>query len=299
MQTTRKMKSVAINVLAGSLLWTCAAQADIINLTGVKQKIDNVWIDSVDSGDFTTSKGTVTFKYDPVQPTGTGVLEPFVRIQGPANGGTQQGYNTSGGASNDPVFDVKHDIWTHDVTMASLTSNPDTGDFEFILDLDESNGGGGRNRSLISLDGVKLYATNTTFETDESIDSNGDWTGPTGESLLLWDMDEVTDNWLLLDYDRAGAGNGRADMQMVVSNEIMDLGAGYTNFILWSRFGLNEARAAGSESDTSFEEWGQVSYATGTPPGGSGGPVPTPIPAPLALFGLGAAMLGWRVRKQS
>src|SRR5690349_15998758 len=72
-------------------------------------------IDLTSSGASSNYFGAI-YTQTSVQPTGTGVFQPFVRIQ---MNGQEQGYNTSG----TPVFDDKGSPWTHDVQLNQLSVN--------------------------------------------------------------------------------------------------------------------------------------------------------------------------------
>src|SRR3954465_13994731 len=58
--------------------------------------------------------GGAIFSTTEVQPTGTGVINPFVRIQ---MNGLEEGYNPS--APSLP-FDEKAGIWTHDLRLVDM-----------------------------------------------------------------------------------------------------------------------------------------------------------------------------------
>ena len=261
------------------------------------------------------SIGAVSFFVDQDQPTGTGVFDPFLRIQQhSANEISEQGYNTSGGT---PLQDKPPPgVWTRDLLMSSLLK--EGGSYTFLLDIDEKKA---QDNNLLSLDGVKLYAVNfTTSPTGDFVDGDGDWDiefGTTSEAdgtpgsnepefasyQLLWDMDADGDNAVLLDSNReipgsGGAlnppGNGTMDMRMEVPDTIITdtVVANYTYFILWSRFGLLDPPIGGAKSTDSFEEWAaRVCEDCGGAP-----PSSVPTPAPLALLGMGIAYLGWRTR---
>jgi hypothetical protein len=116
------------------LVWGVAglgatARATVVDLTG-----------NNNSG---TANGA-EFDYTPAQPTGTGVIEPFLRLQADP---TEQGYNTSGGTP----FDDKAGIWTHDIQFSDLQTTTvslnGTAYFKILLDVNEPNG----KTSLISL----------------------------------------------------------------------------------------------------------------------------------------------------
>jgi len=69
-------------------------------------------VDSTGANDSGTINGA-QFVFTTPQPTGTGVIQPFLRIE---NTPTEQGYNTSGGTP----FDDKAGRWTHDLTLGEL-----------------------------------------------------------------------------------------------------------------------------------------------------------------------------------
>ena len=75
-----------------------AGRATIVDLTG-----------SNDSGTINGAQ----FVFTTQQPTGTGVIQPFLRVE---NTPIEQGYNTSGGTP----FDDKAGPWTHNLTVADL-----------------------------------------------------------------------------------------------------------------------------------------------------------------------------------
>src|ERR1051326_1278911 len=96
-----KRNFTAALVAAGMFAIAGIAQATVVNL------ITN------DQGTITNQYGTAIFQFTQPQPTGTGYIDPFLRVQ--ANG-TEQGYNTSGGTP----FDDKAGIWTHNITFGDL-----------------------------------------------------------------------------------------------------------------------------------------------------------------------------------
>src|SRR5260370_40783622 len=86
-KNNRNMKIMRVSslstllVAAGSLLLATGARATVVDLI------------NRDSGTITNSYGTAIFDFTQAQPTGTGVIQPFLRVQ---NDPTEQGYNTSG-----------------------------------------------------------------------------------------------------------------------------------------------------------------------------------------------------------
>jgi len=83
---------------SGTGICTSVGQATVVDLTG-----------SNDSGTIDGAQ----FVFTTPQPTGTGVIQPFLRLE---NFPVEQGYNTSGGTP----FDDKAGPWTHDLTFGDL-----------------------------------------------------------------------------------------------------------------------------------------------------------------------------------
>lgn len=302
-----------------------AAQAGIsINLTnsavptGCKNNACSV---PVSSG---TINGGIFLK-DSTQPAGTGIFNPFLRLDVKGNNATEQGYNTNAVKAPDDqnpnttrkVMDNMSPLnWTHDVNINNLNivtvNNIEY--FQFKLDINEP----GNVASLLSLDGLKLIV-GAGGQFGQATDSNGDLiingTGGINGSVV-YDMDANTqnknDNFVMLDARLSGGpGSGIADMGFLapvsaVAGAKVDANCvdkaevrcaranDGQNLILWSRFGLQEGMKAeattGSYADAGFEEW-SFGAKVGTPqnPPGPPGPnpgVPTPGSAALAVLGL-------------
>ena len=225
------------------------------------------------SGTISDGTNTVTFVFDKLQPSGSGVLDPFVRIQ---NDGTEQGYNTTQGNAAAYPFDEKHGSFTHDVLFSSLQLID--GFYNFVLDIAE---GGNAPESLLSLDGLRFYAATTGGQDTTVLGDLGD---------LLWDMDGDENSYVKLD---GNPGNGVSDMLMKVPEIVFaGVNSGTTPyFILWSQFGLQQGAAAdglvpGSGSANSFEEWAHLTVEDG------GGPPQEEVPEPGVLLLMGAGLLG-------
>src|SRR6266513_3118674 len=109
----------SIVLIVAIIICTTTAGATIVDLTG-----------SNESGTINGAQ----FVFTTQQPTGTGVIEPFLRVE---NTPTEQGYNTSGGTP----FDDKAGIWTHDLTFGDLQSTEVTLNgttyFKLLLDVNE------------------------------------------------------------------------------------------------------------------------------------------------------------------
>ena len=137
-------------VAAGVLLAATSVQATIVDLI---------------NGNSGTINGA-QFDWTPAQPTGTGNIQPFLRVQ---NDPVEQGYNTSG----TPVpFDDKIGPWTRDVTFANLQATTvivgNTNYFKLLLDINQSN-----SHPLLSLDQLQFYTSPTGSQTTTNISSLG------------------------------------------------------------------------------------------------------------------------------
>src|SRR5438270_8490949 len=179
-----KRNFTAALVAAGMFAIAGIAQATVVNL------INN------DQGSFTNQYGTTIIQFTQPQPTGTGYIDPFLRVQ--ANG-TEQGYNTSGGTP----FDDKSGPWTHNIQFSDLQSTAVTVNgtlyFKIMVDLNEPNGA----KSTISLENLQFYTSATGSATTTNISSLG---------TLRYSLDTTGgDNQVLFDAARNnGSGSGDA-----------------------------------------------------------------------------------------
>jgi hypothetical protein len=188
-----------------------------------------------DSGSPFTINGA-RFFYQDSGPSGTGILDAFVRIQ---KAGTEQGYNTSG---RGVPFDDKNDPSTHNILLGDvpIVTYSGTRYFEFVLDIAE---GGDK---CLSLDAIKLYTSTTASQTTVNLSSLG---------TVRYDFGS---NEVLL----KGAGSGKVDMTMLVP--VWSAANANDYVYLYSAFGgLGNITTGPNKGDWSssgsFEEWGLLS----------------------------------------
>jgi len=219
-----------IVLIVAIVICTTVGRATVVDLTG-----------SNDSGAINGAQ----FVFTTPQPTGTGVIQPFLRLE---NSPVEQGYNTSGGTP----FDDKAGPWTHDLTFGDLQNTQVTlggaSYFKLLLDLNEPGGG----KSLISLDQLQFYTSKVGSQTTSNVGSLGTlrYTFSSGDSVIL-------------DASR-NHGSGSGDMYAYIPTSDF-AGTKTSDFVyLYAHFGNTDNSQAG------FEEWALVNAA--------------PIPEMNALF---------------
>lgn len=175
-----------------------------------------------------TINGAIFQRFSPETSTGTGQVEPFVRIQGK---GVEEGYNTEGTTE----FDTKSSLWTNslllsDVAVVTVEGVNYRG---FLLDINQSEGAKG----LLSLDELKVY-----------LEGSGDISAyPDSFGSPVYDLDAGEDSWVKLDTGLVGSGSGSGDMLALIPESVF---AGPGQYVyLYSKFGVNESCNGG------FEEW--------------------------------------------
>ncbi len=243
-------------LLAGATLAAAVAQATIVDLTG------------------TNTSGTINgaiFQFTQPQPTGTGVIQPFLRLQGTP---TEQAYNTS---SSTLPWDAKAGPWTHNITLGDLRTTTvslgGTTYFKLLLDVNEPNGA----KSLISLDRLEFYTSNVASQSTLNLAQLG---------TLRWSLDGGGDSAVILDAAR-NHGSGSGDMYAFIPTTAFAGLSDNTYVYMFTRFGDRHS-ADDTSSAGGFEEWALVRNMT-------------PIPEMGALFpiiGLMVAVLSTNVLRR-
>ncbi|MFM8271754.1 MAG: hypothetical protein ACKODX_05405 [Gemmata sp.] len=227
-----------------------------------------------------TANGGLFYQANP-QPTGTGYIDPFVRIQ---RTGTERGYNTDGQIE----FDTKDtNNWTRSLPLNTLQTVTIGGTqyFQFLLDINESATDTAR---LISLNEVQIYLGDAPDLTGFKDD-----VGFSGHSKSIYDLDGAGDKTIELDY-KLNSGSGSGDMYMYIKASLFSgYASKYQYVYLYSAFGMPNGSNAG------FEEWAALKSGTGGGGGGGGGgAVPAPPGVVLAGVGFGCMLLG-RLRRKA
>ena len=180
---------------------------------------------------------------------GTGVLNPFVRIQESANGswkdsnGIEAGFNTSADVKRTSLLD-DHDSggrnWNHAIQLSDLCKVTVDGIdyYQFVLDINEQ---GNDKNSGLSLDEFKLFYADSGNLKDFT--GNNDTSGYSDFALTgatkAYDMDAGPggDASILMDYRNfSGSGNG-IDLQALVPTANFAGVASNSYIYLYSKFG--------------------------------------------------------------
>ncbi|HEY1378620.1 MAG TPA: SdrD B-like domain-containing protein [Gemmataceae bacterium] len=210
------------------------------------------------------SSGTINgaiFQQSDAQPTGSGVIHSFVRLQ--TNAATEQGYNTDGrplqfDENKSPVF--TRSLQVGDVPLVSVGGVLYR---EFLLDVNQK-----ASAPLISLDQLRVYVGDTPDAT--GYDAT---TRQLAGLDAVYDLDAGGDNWVKLNY-RLNSGSGSGDMTVLIPASLLGSDPGRYVY-LYSAFGENQAANSG------FEEW-SVRVVGGA--GGSSQPPPQTALSSLSGF---------------
>jgi len=218
-----------------------------------------------------------------LHPSGTGVFGAdsggvFSTIQGPANDGFQQGYNTS---APDIMQNGRTSTWNHEIQVSDLTTVTvsDTEYVTFLLDINEP---ADPKQSLITLDDVKIFTSSgmiaATTLTDLLVAGTLRYSMDVGETDL--------NTFVLLDFNRVRGGSGSGDMTLLVKASLFDFGALDDYVYLYSRFGGDNASQLAGDVNTlanaGFEEWTLGAGIIGDDPG----ELPEPSTGMLGALGL-------------
>lgn len=223
-----------------------------------------VMIDLTSAGSSGSVNGAIFQQIAP-QPTGTGYIDSFVRIQ---NKGTEKGFNTDGA----PQYDTMGGAFTHSIRVADvpLVTVGGVNYRQFMLDINETKTDTGR---YLSLDSLKISEATT-----------GNLTSNLGKQLYSLDKASA-DNFIKLDY-ALNNGSGSGDMAFLLADSLFTNDQMYV--YLFSEFGLNYGCDAG------FEEW--ATQQSGCP---SLVPEPTTLALVAAGFGLAGLTRRRRIAKQA
>jgi hypothetical protein len=176
------------------------------------------------------------------QPTGSGVILPFVRIQ---DNGMEHGFNTDYRPLDGDLEDVDNSPFTHSVQIGALQATEVDGELmvPFLLDINQSS-----SRSLLSLDVLEVYAA-------PAPDLN--LLADVQASILIYEMG--AENKIFLDY-ALESGSGSGDMIFYLPRALF-AGLESQFLYLYSVFG---ATGGMYESNAGYEEWAELHVPVST-----------------------------------
>ena len=206
------------------------------NLEALEDRLVPAVVDLTTAGASGTLNSAI-FQQTSVQPTGSGVIHSFVRLNPGGNVAVEQGYNTDArplqyDENNSPVFTRSLQL-----TESPIVTINGVAYREFLLDINQKS-----SSPLLSLDELRIYVGNAPnlFGYD-----------PNTQQLAglnpVYDLDAGGDNYVLLNA-RLSHGSGSGDMFFYVPDaQLTQAGGSYV--YLYSKFGVTVAGNGG------FEEW--------------------------------------------
>jgi hypothetical protein len=249
------------NVNADELFWDISASDWTLDETkGKPVGTTETWGDGV------------YFSSTDLQSTGTGLIQPFLKMQAGGNADSESGYNTDakGMLNNTDAWTYSLQLgWLADVTFDDPTdTNPPALYKQFLLDFDQTS-----NQPYMQMTELQIYVGPGLA--GYALSDPKVWVAPTAD--LVYALDRTEDRTVQMDY-RLDPGSGGGDIWVYIPSSLF---AGYDridNVLLYSAFYQN---------NDGPDEW-----AVRT---GEGVVIPLPGAVLLGFLGLGAA--GWKLRR--
>ena len=198
------------------------------------------------------------FTRNNVQPTGTGVFDPFLTMQPAVGQLIEQGYNTSAGGTRPLPLDDLRVHWNRDIRVSDLAPVTLDGNQYYVFRLDADEPGQANIKKYLSIDNIRVYTSPIGGQTTTDVDELG---------RLRYGMNSLEDplnvngNWVKIDATlTAGAGHvnsggGPGDLTVYLPASYFD-GASPTDYVYF--YNLNGAHFAtepGTGAEGGAEVW--------------------------------------------
>jgi hypothetical protein len=246
----------------------CALSAGALFLTSLGT-VEAGSIDISAAGSSGTVNGAL-FQTVDQQPTGTGVIDPFLRIQ---MKGVESGYNTD-------VRPIEQDQKTDPnytrplkLSEVSPTRIDDIDYIQFFLDVNEP---GNSKKATVSLDQLQLFQSTTG-----SVNNYAQSQSNLGQKVF--DLDSNGDSSVLMG-GRIEQGSGKGGVVISIPKSLLIYDRPY--LVLYAQFGLSNGSGGGFEEFTALKSTNSIVI----PPV----PVPPALWTALVTFGLIGAFAGVR-----
>lgn len=216
MNTQRVFSALVSAALALAATSTASAVTYNLNTLGT------VAIDTVD--------GRAYFTTDFTKTEGTGVIRPFLSIQG---NGTESGFNISQG-----VLDTKRNgqyTVTQRVSDLQTVNVDGVSYYSFLLDINEPN----NSNSTISIESIKIYTSSKLYTSLESLSSKG---------TLQFDLDGLTPTTLV--YNDRNSGSGQGDIAFFIPVSAVAGVPSDHYFYMYQEFGGGSAQTGSGYEET-------------------------------------------------
>lgn len=227
--------------------------------------------------------GTIWTNTNLIQSAGTGVLDPFLRVQ--ANN-TETGMNTD---AQTPPDDTKAGIWTHSITMGdlALVNKGGIDYYVFSLDINEPNN---NPDWFLTLNSLRLHTVDASA--GGALATEADVIAAAGHTLN-YDLDGSQDQTIYMNYGVSNKGSGETDIDFYIPASFFAGTQSSDYLYMVVNFGL-AGDTNGLNSGDGFEE---VHALTGTSSSSSSTTTNAPEPGTIALFGMGLIGLAAARRK--
>ena len=225
-----------------------------------------------------TIYGAAIFQTDATKPAGSGFLDNkgdiFLTLH---NNGTEQGYNTN---ARPAPFDVQRDgnRFNNGLKLSDLNIVTGAGGqtyFAFLIDINEPNSA---DKSMISLDSLKLYTSQTGNQSTTNVDSLG---------VKRFDMDLPADSYIK--YNDLNSGSGQGDIMFFIPTTAFfqdgflgQSAASMNDYVyLYAKFGTSID--ANTDTQGGFEEFYTVKNVQAVPEPGAVFPLISVLGAAIGL----------------